>query len=66
MICPWLIDTVVETNNRNSYNDSRRSEKSTFGKCVQKDCPFYSENDTHTKCLRARALVLNSLPLEEM
>lgn len=41
MICPWLIDTVTETNNRNSYNDSRRAEKHTFGKCVGSECPFY-------------------------
>lgn len=65
MICPWLIDTVVETNNRNSYNDSRRSEKQVFGKCMEKECPFYKEQDTNSKCLRARAIYVDSLPLSE-
>lgn len=41
MKCPWLINTVVETNNRNSYNDSRRSEKQEFGECIEFKCPFY-------------------------
>lgn len=52
MKCPWLINTSVETNNRNSYNDSRRTEQQDFGKCVKGDCPFY--DNTNSTCLRAK------------
>lgn len=63
MICPWLIDTVVETNNRNSYNDSRRSEKQQFGKCMKKECPFYKHINDKDVCIRAEQTTQDIMPL---
>lgn len=42
MICPWLVKTITETDNKNSYNNSRRTEHQEFDKCMQGDCPYYS------------------------
>ena len=53
MKCPWLVNTVVETNNRNSFNDARRTEHQDFAKCVKDECPFYDR--VNTKCLRAES-----------
>ena len=58
MKCPWLIVTVTDTNNRNSYNDSRRSEKQTFGECHKEECPFYSK--INKSCLRINSAENNS------
>lgn len=52
MKCPWLINTVTETNNRNSYNDVRRSEKQEFGTCVEKLCPFHSQAHGCTRAIK--------------
>ena len=41
MICPWLVKTVVQTNNKNSYNDSVRTEHQEFDRCMKHDCPFF-------------------------
>ena len=64
MICPWLIDTVVETNNRNSYNDSRRSEHQSFSKCMKTDCPFYRKKNDKETCLRAKAIYADAILIE--
>lgn len=42
MICPWLVKTTIQTNNKNSYNDSVRTEHQEFDKCMKGDCPFYA------------------------
>lgn len=42
MICPWLVKTVTETDNKNSYNSSRRIEHQEFDKCMKDECPFYA------------------------
>ena len=42
MICPWLVKTITETDNKNSYNNSRRTEHQEFDKCMQGDCPYYA------------------------
>lgn len=49
MKCPWLIKTTTETDNKNSYNNSRRVEHTEFDECIRTNCPFYQ----HPKCLRA-------------
>ena len=42
MTCPWLVKTITETDNKNSYNSSRRIEHQEFDRCMKNDCPFYS------------------------
>ena len=41
MVCPWLIKTITQVNNKNSYNESVKTEHQEFDKCMKKDCPFY-------------------------
>lgn len=62
MICPWLVKTITETDNKNSFNSSRRVEHQEFDKCMKQECPFYygpecAEYSTHwcstPACLRA-------------
>lgn len=65
MICPWLVKTVVETNNRNSYNDSKRIEHQEFDKCMKKDCPFHQEINGKERCLRAIYMCSNNSPTKE-
>lgn len=55
MICPWLIKTVVQTNNKNSFNDSVRTEHQEFDKCMKKDCPFYATKDGQEICKRVES-----------
>ena len=42
MICPWLVKTITETDNKNSFNSSRRVEHQEFDKCMKTECPFYN------------------------
>ena len=49
MVCPWLVKTITQVNNKNSYNDSVKTEHQEFDKCMEYNCPFYTErqgNDT--------------------
>lgn len=56
MVCPYLINKIVETNNKNTFADSKRTETSVFGKCVAYECPFYRpDNPTPHQCARADA-----------
>lgn len=63
MICPWLVKSIIETNNRNSYNDSRRVEHQEFEKCVKEDCPFYTTKGEQP-CRRALAEYADKIALE--
>ena len=64
MICPWLVKTIVQTTNKNSYNDSVRTEHQEFDKCMKEDCPFYAPN-ANNKCKRAVAHCFVKLPLDK-
>ena len=50
MLCPWLIKVVTQTDNKNSYNQSQRTEHREFEKCAKQDCPFYREQNKTNKC----------------
>lgn len=43
MVCPWLIKTVTDTDNKNSYNNTKRVEHQEFDRCMGYQCPFYKE-----------------------
>lgn len=71
MICPWLVKTVTETDNKNSYNNSRRTEHQEFDRCMENECPFYElkhgRSDSGTistrGCLRVEIEKTKHLPL---
>lgn len=62
MKCPWLVKTVIQTNNKNSFNDSVRTEHQEFDNCMRNECPYYytTNNNQNTKCLRVEIDKANS------
>lgn len=64
MLCPWLVKVVTQTDNKNSYNQSQRTEHREYEKCAKQDCPFYREKNETNKCLRVKAMIVDCIPLE--
>ena len=63
MVCPWLVKTITQANNKNSYNESVKAEHQEFDKCMKNNCPFYRKIGNKDICTRAMAECADKLPL---